>query len=115
MQKFVAAVGPIVAAVAIAVPAGATCPTGSAKLRLLDRAPLTLRGAGFKAGERVSVTATASREAVRRVRALASGGFVVTFTGLTAGRCTLVRAVAVGNRGSRTVLKILPPPACLPS
>jgi hypothetical protein len=83
-------------------------------LRLLKTAPLTLTGSHFRAKERVRVTVTVeSARSARMVRASGRGSFVAGFaTG--AGRCSAVRAVAIGGAGSRAVLKHLPAPACLP-
>jgi hypothetical protein len=115
MRRLIVSLGSVVVAAAVAVPVAAERPAATATLRLLDRAPLTLEGKGFKARERVSVTAALNGKATRWVRARAGGGFVVIFSELAAGRCSSVRVLAVGSRGSRTVLKILPAPACLPA
>ena len=83
-------------------------------LRLLKRAPLTLAGSHFRARERVRVTVTVEgARSARTMRASVKGSFVAGFaTG--AGRCSAVRAVAIGGAGSRAVLKYLPAPACMP-
>jgi hypothetical protein len=79
-------------------------------LAVVLRDPVTIRGSGFRPGERIRVTLP--RQAVRIVRAGSGGGFVVHF-GLGTHRCDLVRAVAVGGAGTRAALKLLPSPACL--
>jgi hypothetical protein len=96
-----------------ALPA-ATPDQDAAALRLQDRSPVVVAGTGFQRRERVRVTMTLDTTTERVVRTNRAGRFVVTFVGVTATRCDLVRVVARGGRGSRATLKILPPPACLP-
>jgi hypothetical protein len=84
----------------------ATRPT----LKLVKRVPLTVRGSSFRARERVRVS-TARRQ--WRVRASLGGSFVVVLNGVD--RCNWVRVVAIGDEGSRAILKILPSPACPPA
>ena len=86
-----------------------------AALRLLKRAPVALAGSHFRSHERVRVTVSISGGASARsvVRASGNGSFVADFaTG--ASRCSTIRAVAVGNAGSRALLKYLPAPGCIP-
>jgi hypothetical protein len=83
-------------------------------LRLRDRSPLVVGGAGFERGERVRMTLYGDENARRSVRASRRGTFVITFAGTTFTRCDVVRVVATGGAGSRAVLKMLPPPACMP-
>jgi hypothetical protein len=87
----------------------------TAKLRLLATNPVTVAGAGFHSRERVRVTASASdRTQVVRVVATRIGSFTADLDDLSANRCDLIRVVAVGNAGTRVVLKRLPAPACMP-
>lgn len=84
-------------------------------LRFAQTVPLHIAGSHFRARERVRVTATVSDTSrTRRVRASGKGSFVVVFA-IGAGRCSEVRAIAVGGGGSRATLKRLPSPACLPA
>jgi hypothetical protein len=80
------------------------------RVRMLDTAPLTLRGIGFEAGERVRLNvALGERSAARMVRAGLAGGFTTTFEGLRYGRCGPSLTVkAVGSRGSRVSWTIVP-------
>jgi hypothetical protein len=95
-----------------ALPAAAT---GMPSLQLRDRAPLTVKGANFKARELVRVTASVADETVTRsVRARANGDFTVRYLTLSAGRCEDLAVVARGATGTRAVLKLFPPAACLP-
>jgi hypothetical protein len=102
-------------ALALAVPAMAGAPAPA--LRLASKDPLIVRGAHFKAHERVRVTA--SVDATRRskvVRATTAGTFKVTFDVPTAfDPCVeSLRITAVGARGSDAALK-LPQRACPPA
>ena len=81
-----------------------------ATLRIVKRAPLTVRGVGFRSNERVRVTATGRSW---RLRATPSGTFVVVI-GSGADRCSQVRVRAVGSGGTQ-VVKILPAPECAPA
>lgn len=84
-------------------------------LRLTDRDPLTLRGRGFEARERVRVTLYAPVSARRVKRANVNGSFQVIFLSVSADRCEMVRALVTGDEGSRVILKLLPSPACAPT
>jgi hypothetical protein len=110
--SFIAVAG---SALALAVPAVAAGPPPA--LRLLSNQPLTVRGAHFKAHERVRVTAYA--DAAKRsklVRSTTIGTFKVSFdVPMAFDPCVeSLRVTAVGARGSDAVLK-LPQRACPPA
>jgi hypothetical protein len=86
-------------------------PTQSARLRLVQTAPLTLRGAGFRPHERVRVVYATDRTWTVRTIADAAGGFTVRFRTVHFVPCELPRISAVGAQRSRAVLKLVPP-AC---
>ena len=95
--------------------AASPAPLARASLRLVDETPVTIAGKGFKARERVTVTAVASGAARKKVvYASASGTFTARFPTLQ-GRdvCGLI-VRAVGASGSRAVLRLVdrmcPPP-----
>jgi hypothetical protein len=105
------------AAIAIAllpVSAGFSSPRPKPHLRLLDRAPLTLRGTHFRARERVRVAIAATVPATRVVRAGRDGSFTVRFDAVSVGRCGEASAQAVGARGERASLKVLQQEDCAP-
>jgi hypothetical protein len=87
--------------------AGSTSAADSAsngpQLRIVDRAPLTLKGQRFKAGEKVDVVVfQGERKAARKAVAGPGGGFVVALKGFGLSRCgsdLIVRAR--GSKGSR--------------
>ena len=83
---------------------------GSPSMRLVRAAPLTVRGAHFRSGERVRVTA-AGKSA--QTKANGDGTFVVVVRGAT--RCETLRILARGSAGSYAIVKLLPQPACLPA
>lgn len=93
-------------------------PTGSTPaLRALQLVPLTVQGLHFGPREQVVLTlfgpdGIARKEAT--ATADANGSFATRFGNERGSHCdTLVRAV--GSRGNRAVLKLLPRPACLPA
>jgi hypothetical protein len=85
--------------------------TQSARLRLVQTAPLTLRGVGFRPHERVRVVYATDRTWTVRTIADAAGALTVRFRTVHFDPCDLPRISAVGARGSRAVLKLVPP-AC---
>jgi hypothetical protein len=86
-----------------------------ASLRLVSLDPVAVHGAGFASRERVRVDLSGAASERRRTFAARNGSLSVRFAGVHATRCDVIRVVAVGSRGSRTVLKYLPSPACLPA
>jgi hypothetical protein len=94
----------------LGVPAAArSAPT----LRLVDRTPVTVRGAGFAAGERVAVVLASSSRASRTVHADAGGMFVVRFRS-SLGRCSSYTLQAYGATGTRARLSSGISPDCVP-
>ena len=99
----------LLAVAAVAVPTGAAG-VSRAKVRVVTLSPLVIRGTGFKAHERVRVTATPG--GVRRVVSRANGTFRAVFAG-SVDRCVGLTVRAAGARGDEAALK-LPQPACPP-
>jgi hypothetical protein len=115
---FMKAIGVIAVLVLVALP-GARVEAASTKsqatLRLVSKQPLVLRGTRFVDDERVRVTVySQGNRSVKRVRAVNAGRFVVRFSDVFVDRCSGLRALAVGDEGSRAWLK-LPDPACPPT
>ena len=75
------------------------------RLRIAEPSPLAVRGSGFEALERVTVTAVGPRtRLVRRVFATRAGTFTVHFAA-SVDWCRGVRAIrAVGRDGSRAAV-----------
>lgn len=84
-------------------------------LRLVDSAPVVLRGSHFLPRERVLVRLTVGElKRAKNVRATAAGRFSAVFSSVSYDRCAAhLSAVATGRGGSRASLK-LPQPACPP-
>jgi hypothetical protein len=106
------------AAVVIAFVWASAGPSSAARpkphLRLLDRAPLTLKGTYFRARERVRVTVTTTETQTRVVRASRVGSFTTQFDNVTIGRCGGLAVRAVGAQGAQATLKVLQAPDCAP-
>ena len=79
-----------------------------ARVAVVDKAPFTVRGSGFKPAERVALVVAVKSRWERSVVASSTGSFVARFTGPTIKACTAYSVRASGNRGSLAVLKVLP-------
>ncbi|MGH3080686.1 MAG: hypothetical protein ACRDNH_06060 [Gaiellaceae bacterium] len=88
--------------------------SGVTKLTIVDRTPLTLRGTGFAAGERVRLVVRTTSTRQLRLSATRSGSFLAAFRATSYNRCSGLNAFAFGSRGSRAQL-VLPAPACPPT
>ena len=101
---------PLVLVLAALLPGLAPAAAGShARVSLVDRSPLMVKGTSFKARERVVVTVTAGTKFVRTVTATRTGTFVARFTSsatLKADCGVSLQILAVGNRGSVAGVKI---------
>ncbi len=86
--------------VVLVAPAASISPKPA--LRVLDKAPLVLKGTGFKQGEWVKVTvATDPTELSLRRRASRVGSFVVRFDTFVDVCYGARAATAIGTRGSK--------------
>jgi hypothetical protein len=89
------------------------------RLAITDPAPLTVRGSGFRVGERVTVTATVRVRRSRSAVADARGRFTVRFAGLNVENgCASYVIRALGDRGTRAAIKVTTvcaPPAAAPA
>ena len=106
-----------VALVAVALgasTAGQSATSREPAMKIVDRAPLTLRGTGFAAGERVRLVVRVPGRVQKRVTASRRGIFVAAFNKAAYNRCSGLTAFAIGSRGSRARL-LLPAPVCPPS
>lgn len=92
------------------VTAGASNGIATARpaLKMTGVTPLQVSGTGFRSGERVVIRITGWDSAVKRVSASRRGTFVARFPGILMQRCGRMVIVAVGNRGSRAVLRPSP-------
>ena len=78
---------------------GVAAETKSARLILVKKEPLVLRGVGFRALQPVTVTVVVDgREKIRRTQTKRTGAFTLTFVQLAGDPCTLeARAVSRGR------------------
>lgn len=98
----------LVALVAPLSPSASTSPQPA--LGVLDKAPLVLRGTGFKPADRVSVSVvTESGRLVRVTRASRFGTFVVRFDTVVDACHGARAATAIGRRGSRAAIVLARP------
>ena len=76
-------------------------------LRVVDKQPLVVRGAGFGANELVTLRATwRAKSIVRRIRSGAGGGFTARFTGTTFDFCAGFTSLrATGARSGTVVIR----------
>jgi hypothetical protein len=85
------------------------------RLALIMVAPLTVRGSGFKARERITVTAGAGKgvpAGTLRLRATARGAFLASFESVPVVRCHPLVISAFGARGSRATRQVQHGPDC---
>lgn len=112
MRRAIPALAVAAALAGVACGAASSGQTARPQLRLMDDAPFTLRGTGFKVSEHVRLVARTPALATRQVTAGSAGGFMVRFAGAQAGyACTGLTVSAVGDKGSRASYK-RPPEAC---
>jgi hypothetical protein len=71
--------------------------------------PITVKGAGFKVGERVKVVVRNTAVHRKTVTASRRGRFTAIFR-TAAGKCTAIHVLATGNKGSRATAYV--PPSC---
>ncbi len=79
-----------------------------ARVWVADRSPLVVRGSGFGAAERVTITITGAGRYVRKVTATRSGAIVAHWsTGTNAKAvCSPLFVRAVGARGTTATVKV---------
>jgi hypothetical protein len=106
----------LVAAPLLAVAATALGAAGGPVVRIADKQPVVVRGANFKAGERVTVffVVRGGERGTRLVRASVGGSFKAAFASLTLTECDAFSIRALGWRGSRASYA-QPPPPCGPA
>jgi hypothetical protein len=109
-------VAAVLAAVGIWAAAAATVDAGNAaakpRLLLASEAPLTVKGRGFKAGERVRVVASTARGRYRKVVSVSRRGLFNVRFGSVDASCGPLFVAAVGTEGTRATWRRpgIPPP-----
>ena len=99
----------ILALLVVAALAPSLAPAGSLRARvwLAARSPLVVRGSGFAAAERVTVTVTGAGRFVRTVTATKSGAIVARWTTVPAkAGCAALFIRAAGARGTVVTAKV---------
>ncbi len=95
--------------------AGAGSAATGPSLRLASTKPFVVKGAHFKAGERVLVTLTIDRKRSSRSARAVAGSFTVSFGTVELDRCSSYVVRAIGGQGDGAVLRHLPLPMCAPA
>ena len=92
--------------------AGSPGANGKARLVVVDRTPLIVRGLRFGADETVLVRAVVRGKgrASKSMVAGASGGFTARFPSMWVRECAFLSVQATGARGSRASFTLMPPP-----
>jgi hypothetical protein len=95
---------------AVALVAASVALSAPARLTVVSGAPFAVRGTSFQPGEHVLVVVVSDGDrASKRLQAGAGGGFVARFpTVHLAASCGAYLVRAIGNEGSRSVLRAMP-------
>lgn len=101
-----------VIALGLALSAAPTAASGARPaLHVTDRAPFTVHGWRFKAGEHLRVVITIKGRTTKRLDASARGTFTLAVRGLSVPRCGQYSVRAYGPAGLRASVKS-PPESC---
>ncbi len=94
---------------------GAAATSAKARLALVRRAPLTIRGTSFASRERVKLILASKKRITKLFYATAGGSFVIRFPGVRVDRCDGVRRVRDRSAWEPSTLGLpnvfCPPPA----
>jgi hypothetical protein len=92
--------------------AGTPAVDAKARVLVVDRTPLMVRGLRFGAGEtvRVRVAVRGGAKVVRSMVARKGGGFNARFASMWVSECSILSVQATGSRGSRASFTLHPPP-----
>jgi hypothetical protein len=97
--------------IATAAPAAAA----KATVKIVKLSPLTIRGAGFKPAERVTVTLSAGAAGSARATATAAGVVTVSLPKAKVTACTAYTLRAVGSAGTKVTFKRTVAASCKPA
>ena len=105
----------VICVAGVVASAASPAPVARGSLRLVDENPMTIAGKGFKARERVTVTAVTPGAAPKKVVYASRGGTLSARFPTLQGRDVCVLIVrAAGASGTRAVLRLAdrmcPPP-----
>ena len=93
---------------AATLPGRGSTSSSTTTLRVALFAPLSVRGAGFRAKERVRVVVQVKGRHVKTVLATATGTFLARFGGVSLPSCTGYLVRATGSQGRRAYLRHVP-------
>ena len=79
------------------------------RLSIADASPLTVKGVGFAARERVRVAVSLPGSTAHWTTATATGGFTVKFSAMSVDSCSVYVVHAAGLHGDTAVLRVRPP------
>jgi hypothetical protein len=101
----------VLAVAGLLTSAGASGSGSKARLTLLDRSPVVVRGAAFHGGEAVRVRAIVrgGPRLAKSVTAGSNGVFRARFVSLSLKECSFLTVQATGARGSRASYTWHPP------
>lgn len=108
---FAALLALLIGSIATAAPAAAA----KATVKIVKLSPLTIRGAGFKPAERVTITLSAGAAGSARGTATAAGVVTVTIPKAKVTACTAYTLRAVGATGTRVTFKRTVAASCKPT
>jgi hypothetical protein len=100
-----------VIALGLTLSAAATAASGRPALRVTDRAPFTVHGYRFDAGEHLRIVITTKARTTRRLDASGRGTFTLKLRDLAVARCGQYSVRAYGPSGLRAAVKS-PPESC---
>lgn len=84
-----------------------------ATLRVVDRAPLTVAGAGFRSRETVRLTVTINAQSWTKMTSASAGGtFVVAWRRLRFDPCATPAVISAHGAETGTVTAKIPTPEC---
>lgn len=96
-----------------AAPSGSTAASARPQLRVVVKAPLTLKGTHFRSRDLVRVKLDfGTRTLVRQARADATGTFTVTFAGVRYNPCGTPPEISARGTRSGFVVGVGPRPDC---
>lgn len=93
----------------VALVAASAAFAAPARLAIMDRSPVAVRGSSFHPGEHVLVSFSSKGDrASKRLVAGAGGGFMARFPAMQIGTCAAYIVRATGDQGSHSALKVTP-------
>jgi hypothetical protein len=109
MRMFLAAAAVLVSLLAIGT-AQARDAADKPRIRVLDLAPLTLRGVDFDASEQIRlVVRLGDRTVIRKLLATSTGSFTSRYPTMRYNRCNgSLEVTASGRKGSRVSWELIP-------